>query len=131
MDADAFQQLFDGFNATNETLVCFCDCTVDYSGRAESHLPRGDRILIFKADNTLLIHQPTNNEPINYMKAGTTFTVDHDDDLVIHANHTGLKEYMDITIHTIYDTMRGTLSDGQALEIVGTEEDMSDMIKEQ
>jgi RecB family endonuclease NucS len=84
-----------------------------------------------KSDNTLLVHQPENASPINYMKSGTHFELAEDDGhLVLEARHRGLKEYMDIEIYRVYDAMQRVLDDGQPLELVGTEADMSDMIKD-
>jgi RecB family endonuclease NucS len=40
----------------NETIVIGCECEVDYSGRAEAHLPIGERLVVIKSDNTLLVH---------------------------------------------------------------------------
>ncbi len=56
----------------NETIVFGCHCSIRYSGRAESLLEHGDRIIVIKSDNTLLVHQPSGNAPINYMKPDTS-----------------------------------------------------------
>ena len=55
----------------NEMIVLACYCTVRYSGRAESFLEYGDRMIMIKADRALLVHQPQGNAPINYMKPDT------------------------------------------------------------
>ncbi|MFC1647924.1 endonuclease NucS [Nanoarchaeota archaeon] len=114
----------------NHCITFFCSCSIKYSGRAESLLKRGDRIIIIKGDNTLLVHQPENSSPVNYMKAGTSYNFENkDDNLLLKAIKD--KEYMDIEVFKIYNFMSQKLDDGLALELVGTEADMSDMIKQE
>ncbi|MBS3132897.1 DUF91 domain-containing protein [Candidatus Woesearchaeota archaeon] len=55
-----------------KSVVLGCNCSVNYSGRAESFLADGDRIIIIKSDKTLLIHQPHGSNPVNYMKEGSS-----------------------------------------------------------
>ncbi|MBI4450716.1 DUF91 domain-containing protein, partial [Candidatus Woesearchaeota archaeon] len=73
----------------NETIVLACTCSIRYSGRAESMLGEGDRIIIIKGDKALLVHQPHGNNPINYMKPDTShgFIVE-DGKLRLHSSHT-------------------------------------------
>ena len=54
--------------ARSEMIILGADCTINYSGRAETFLPRGDRIIMIKPDKTLIVHQPEGNAPVNYMK---------------------------------------------------------------
>jgi len=113
----------------NETITFFCSCSIEYSGRAESLLEKGDRIIIIKSDNTLLIHQPENSNPVNYMKAGTAYTIEgKKDHLLLRARKE--KEFMKIELFKVYNYMSQRLEDGLSLELVGTEADMSDMIKD-
>lgn len=115
----------------NETIVIGCECCVDYSGRAEAHLPCGERLIMIKSDNTLLIHQPEGNAPINYMKSETKHTVKcKDGNLIIQSQNEKLKEYLDIDITQVHFVNSHPLKDGQKIEIMGTEKDMSDMIYE-
>ena len=65
MDLEDYAVLLkDAINRT-ETIVFSCRCQVRYSGRAESYLDTGDRVVMIKSDGALLIHQPTGNAPIN------------------------------------------------------------------
>src|SRR3989338_2187953 len=84
---------------SNRIVVLGCACEIHYSGRAESFLGSGDRIIIIKADKTLLIHQPAGSNPINYMKEGTSYSlVKEDRKVILHCHNIALKEYMDILI---------------------------------
>ncbi|MEM2916308.1 MAG: endonuclease NucS [Candidatus Woesearchaeota archaeon] len=113
----------------NETIVFGCNCTIRYSGRAESFLNEGDRVIMIKSDNALLVHQPTGNAPINYMKPGTGYTVRTDGNkLVLKATNILEKESMEITIFRVHFFNSHKLEDGQAIVIAGTEEDMSNML---
>ena len=70
MDIKKFKKDFQAALSSNKTSCLFCKCIVSYSGRAEAELEEGERLIIIKADNTLLVHQSEGNTPINYMKSG-------------------------------------------------------------
>jgi len=113
----------------NETVVFGCTCAIRYSGRAESLLGEGDRVILIKSDNALLVHQPTGNAPINYMKPGTGYNARIEDNkLVLKATNILEKENMEITILRVHFFNAHKLQDGQVITIAGTEEDMSNML---
>lgn len=115
--------------ARNETLVLSCTCTIRYSGRAESHLGPGDRLVIIKSDGALLVHQPTGNAPINYMKPGTTHKFLLENSLFqLKSSHLLQKEKIDLVIERIQFFNSHKLEDGQTIHVMGTEDDMSEMI---
>lgn len=44
------------------------DCAVDYSGRLDAHLPRAKRLLMLKADGSVLVHSDGGSyKPLNWM----------------------------------------------------------------
>jgi hypothetical protein len=113
----------------NETIVFGCTCTIRYSGRAESFLGEGDRVIIIKSDNALLVHQPMGNAPINYMKPGTGYSAGIDGNkLVLKASNILEKEKMEITIYRLHFFNAHKLQDGQTITVAGTEEDMANML---
>ena len=113
----------------NETIVFGCRCTIRYSGRAESALNDGDRVVMIKSDNALLVHQPTGNSPINYMKPGAGYIAKiADNRLVLKATNVLDKENMEIGISHFYFFNSHKLTDGQTIVVAGTEEDMSNML---
>ncbi|MBI5398555.1 endonuclease NucS [Candidatus Woesearchaeota archaeon] len=115
--------------AKNETIVIGCSCEITYSGRAEAFLQLGDRLIIIKSDKALLVHQPTGNAPINYMKPDSSHSIIQQDSAVwIKSKNLPLKEYLDVCIHAIHFVSSHPLKDGQKLELVGSEKDMSEMI---
>ena len=46
-------------------------CTVDYAGRLSAHLPLATRLLMIKADGSLLIHSDSGTKALNWMPAGS------------------------------------------------------------
>ena len=44
-------------------------CTVDYAGRLAAHLPEATRLLVVKADGTVLIHADAGSKALNWMSA--------------------------------------------------------------
>jgi RecB family endonuclease NucS len=42
-------------------------CSVDYSGRLDAHLPLATRLLMIKADGTILVHADAKSSPLNWM----------------------------------------------------------------
>jgi len=129
MKPEDYSKLLNDALARNETIVFSCTCAIRYSGRAESYLPKGDRIVIIKSDNALLVHQPTGNAPINYMKPGSSHTMRAENDkLTLKSQHLLNKERIEIAIDKIHFFNSYKLEDGQVIRVSGTEEDMSDMI---
>ncbi len=115
--------------ARNETIVLACTCTIRYSGRAESFLGLGDRIVLIKNDKAILVHQPMGNAPINYMKPETTHSIVFENGkLLLKSKNTPMKEYLDITIERVHFLNSQRLEDGQTIIVAGTEEDMSNML---
>lgn len=115
----------------NEVVIMSCTCSVHYNGRAESFLPIGERIIIIKADNALLVHQPTGNNPVNYMKPGSSHYISFDDGkYFLRSQNINHKEYMDIRLKEIHFFESKYLEDGQKIELSGSEKDMAQMLFE-
>ncbi|MBD3361391.1 DUF91 domain-containing protein [Candidatus Woesearchaeota archaeon] len=131
-DITEYRTLLQDALKRNETVIITCKCSVKYSGRAESKLAEGDRIVLIKADNTLLVHQPKGNAPVNYMKAQTSHDlVLEDGKIILKAKNQLLKESMDIKINRIYFFNSYKLEDSQNILVTGTEADMANMLYEQ
>ncbi len=48
--------------------LVIADCSVDYSGRLEAHLPRARRLLMLKSDGSVLVHSDGGSyKPLNWM----------------------------------------------------------------
>ncbi|MGB9749087.1 MAG: endonuclease NucS [Candidatus Woesearchaeota archaeon] len=133
MEIEEFSEKLKTALEQNYAIVFACLCRVLYKGRAESFLPEGERIVIIKKDHTMLIHQPKYSNPINYMKEGTSYSVEIDQStgeklaVVKAANHRQ-KEFMDVIISRIYFFESLRLNDDSKIIISGTERDMAEMI---
>ncbi|RMF54322.1 DUF91 domain-containing protein [Candidatus Woesearchaeota archaeon] len=124
-----FKEEFDNALKDKKVVVFSADCEIRYSGRAESFLPRGDRIIIIKSDKTLLIHQPHGNNPINYMKSNTRHSLAEENGVLrLKSENPFLKEYLDAVLYKVHFFQAAKLEDSQKLQLAGSEKDMSDMI---
>ncbi len=47
--------------------ILVADCTVDYEGKLNAHLPRARRLIVVKADGTVLVHADASGKPLNWM----------------------------------------------------------------
>lgn len=53
--------------------VVIASCSVDYSGRLDAHLPRADRLIMVKADGSVLVHSDGGSyKPLNWMSPPAT-----------------------------------------------------------
>ncbi|MDY5584631.1 MAG: endonuclease NucS [Arcanobacterium sp.] len=55
--------------------IVIADCSVDYSGRLDAHLERATRVLMLKADGSLLVHADGGSyKPLNWMSPPCVFS---------------------------------------------------------
>ncbi|MGY5764890.1 endonuclease NucS [Brachybacterium sp. DNPG3] len=83
-------------------------CSVDYSGRLTAHLPLAPRLLIVKADGSVLIHSDGGSyKPLNWMSPPCTLRVSRRDDAEVEADPEGdWIEQWDVTHAKTGDTLR-------------------------
>lgn len=76
-------------------------CTVDYQGRLSAHLPEAVRVVMVKADGSVLVHADGGSyKPLNWMSPPCRLTQSHDDALTWTVeNKAG--ERLTITLHEI------------------------------
>lgn len=56
--------------------IVIANCSVDYSGRLDAHLPVAKRVLMLKGDGSVLIHSDGGSyKPLNWMTAPCSLTV--------------------------------------------------------
>ena len=107
--------------------VIFCNCEVEYKGRAKSFLAEGDRMVIIKHDNTLLVHKPDGRSPVNWMPQESNISVTIKDNVLnIIASSIKPIEEMKVNVFEVYSFTSAPLVDTEQLKIVGTEKDMRD-----
>jgi RecB family endonuclease NucS len=107
------------------TLIVTGNCKVDYTGRASSKLELGERLLIIKADGSLLVHRPTGYEPVNWQPSGSVFHAQLKDDLLeVHAVRQKPKENVKVQFTKIYMASSVSLLDAGEFILNASEEDM-------
>lgn len=53
--------------------LIIAECSVDYAGRLSAHLPRAKRLLVMKADGSVLVHSDSGSyKPLNWMNPPCT-----------------------------------------------------------
>jgi RecB family endonuclease NucS len=84
-------------------------CSVDYVGRLTSHLPEATRLLIHKADGSLLVHSDGGSyKPLNWMSPPAVFrTLEPDDDQL----DAGIEEIWEVTHKKSGDKLRVQIYD--------------------
>ncbi len=107
------------------TLIVAGACQVNYVGRASSTLEPGERILIIKADGSLLVHRPVGYEPVNWQPAGSVFDVKvKDDELEVRGIRQKPRESVRVTFDRVYMVSALDLSDSGDFLLHASEDDM-------
>ena len=144
LDAPAPDALVDAAKAAfrdGAMLTVQARCEVEYDGRTSGYLGPGDRLLVAKPDGTFLVHQPTGNEPVNWMPGGGTVTARVSEEgtgetvdsesraAVLLARRTNPTERVEVRIHEAYGLTRFDATDGATYEESGTEAEMHEYIE--
>lgn len=105
-------------------------CRVEYVGRAKSNLEPGERILIIKADGSLLVHRSTGYEPVNWMPGGDTFynVQTKEQTLQVRAQRKKPAETVNVVFDEIQLVVSLVLSDAGEFSLYASEEDMQKAI---
>jgi endonuclease len=107
------------------TLIIAGACYVHYVGRASSTLEPGERILIIKADGSLLVHRPVGYEPVNWQPSGSIFHVKADENsLEVHAVRQKPRENVKVTFSNVLVVSALSLNDSGEFLLYASEEDM-------
>jgi RecB family endonuclease NucS len=108
--------------------LIIADCSATYTGRGDSELARGVRMVMVKTDGSVSIHNDKSNKPVNYMKSASQ---------VDSINHAGedvwtfdtRQESLTITLHKILSVFENELiaEDAGAVKD-GTEKHLQDWL---
>ena len=111
--------------AQRRTLIVVGNCHVHYTGRANSTLEYGERLLIIKSDGSLLVHRPTGYEPVNWQPSGGVFHVEVKDDIIrIHGVRQKPRETVKVDFLEIIMASAMNLSDAGEFMLYASEDDM-------
>lgn len=104
-------------------------CHVEYQGRARSVLSEGERLLLLKPDGSILVHQATGVEPVNWQPPGATLKVSvNDGKLSLQATRTKAHETVQITFSTVLCITLSSLQDAGQFSMHLTEEEMQKVL---
>ncbi len=110
-------------------LIIIGECSVDYSGRSESKLTFGERIVVIKQDGALLIHRPTGYSPVNWQPSTSVIEVkEHGEGLILTAIRARPREIVSIYFRKIDAVIYGKLVDHGEFIMYMDELDMRDIL---
>lgn len=126
--SEAADVLEKAFRARNFVLV-IGNCRVDYEGRASSTLEWGERVTIVKQDGSVLVHRPTEYEPVNWQPPKCVVSVKQTDArLIVSASRSQPRENVSIEFQEIRLLATGALVDTGEFALHVTEEQMKQAI---
>jgi len=104
-------------------------CSVDYTGRLSTHLPLATRLLIVKADGSVLVHADGGGyKPLNWMSAPCTLAENEPAGIWRVSNRSG--ETMTITIEEILHDSAHELGHDRGLVKDGVERHLQELLAE-
>ena len=123
--------------------IIVADCSAEYTGRLQATLPMARRVLLIKADNSLLIFSELGSyKPLNWMASPCTITditPDYADDdpatevpqKVIRAAATKSTDILEVTLQHIYSDETYDLGEDPGLIKDGVEDHLQRYLAEQ
>jgi RecB family endonuclease NucS len=107
--------------------IVIADCSVEYEGRLQAHLPEATRLIMVKADGCVAIHADGGAyKPLNWMNAPNTLL--EEEGRWIVTNPKG--ERLTITLHEIHSDSRHELGQDPGLEKDGVEAQLQQLLAE-
>ena len=106
-------------------------CEVTYSGRLNAFLPESTRLLIFKADGSVLVHADAGGyKPLNWMTPPTV--VEHDSDRIVVRKRAGRSEdRLEIRLAEVLADVEHEMGEAAGLEKDGVERDLQEALAAQ
>jgi len=112
--------------AKQKVLIVAGNCTVNYEGRAASKLTWGERVLMIKADGSVLIHRRSGYEPVNWQppKCQLQVSLDNGKLLSVLATRQKPKESLRLLFDKVTMAVALSLTDEGEFAMHVTEEQM-------
>jgi RecB family endonuclease NucS len=103
-------------------------CEVTYTGRLSAYLPESVRLLMLKADGSVLVHADAGGyKPLNWMTPPTTI-VDEGDALVVTKRQGRTEDRLEIRLHEILSDVEHDMGEAAALEKDGVEAHLQELL---
>ena len=115
-------------------------CSVDYAGRLSAHLPLATRLLVVKADGSVLVHSDSlSYKPLNWMSPPCTIAVQEPDEEQVGSGVTEVwrvaqaktNDLLVISIHEILHETSHELGIDPGLQKDGAESHLQKLLAEQ
>jgi hypothetical protein len=106
-------------------------CEVTYSGRLNAYLPESTRLLMVKADGSVLVHADAGGfKPLNWMTPPTVFE-DGGDTIVVRKRAGRSEDRLEIRLHEVLSDVEHEMGEAAALEKDGVERDLQEALAAQ
>jgi RecB family endonuclease NucS len=106
-------------------------CEVTYSGRLNAYLPESTRLLILKADGSVLVHADAGGyKPLNWMTPPVVLE-DGGDVLVVRKRAGSSEDRLEIRLHEVLSDVEHEMGEAAALEKDGVERDLQQALAAQ
>jgi RecB family endonuclease NucS len=105
-------------------------CEVSYAGRGRTYLPQGTRLLMLKADGTVLIFSDAGRssfKPLNWMTPPTVIE-DGGDVLVVRKRAGRSEDRLEIRLHEVLADVEHEMGEAAGLEKDGVERDLQEAL---
>ena len=120
--------------------VLVANCSVDYSGRLDAHLPLAKRVVMFKADGSVLVHCDGGSyKPLNWMSAPckieeiplTKEDIEDAIEQVLQVASTKTDDKLILKIHEVIENVEVDLGEDPGLVKDGVEAHLQKLLAEQ
>src|SRR3712207_3364747 len=103
-------------------------CEVRYSGRLDAVLPEALRLIMLKADGSVMVHADTGGyKPQNWMTPPTV--IEESEDLIVVRKHAGSTEdRLDIRVAEVLSDVTHDMGEAAALEKEGVERELQELL---
>ena len=103
-------------------------CEVTYSGRLSAFLPESTRLLIFKADGSVLVHADAGGyKPLNWMTPPTVVE-EHGDRVVVRKRAGRSEDRLEIRLAEVLSDVEHDMGEAAALKKDGVERDLQEAL---
>jgi endonuclease len=120
--------------------IVVADCSVDYSGRLSAHLPLARRVLIVKADGSVLVHSDGGSyKPLNWMSPPCRLVEGEPDEEQVAAGvsavwtvqHAKSDDRLEVQLHAVHADLSHDLGIDPGLVKDGVEAHLQKLLAEQ
>ncbi|QGR19988.1 endonuclease NucS [Stygiolobus azoricus] len=115
-------------NLSKSLITILAECEILYEGRAFSKASSSRRLIIVKADGSVIVHESTKREPINWQPPGSRIEVSIESEVFkIKAIRKRPKEKLEILVSRVFFITSSVVEEGDFM-LVGSEKDEVDLV---